>query len=347
MDFIRNKNLGFKKDQVVVFPTMRNPEAIKNVNIIMESFKTNPNVITISSSSQTPGIRPFYRSLQFIPENKEKEFSIASLWTNQDFANTYQLEFVAGRDFLKEKNTDATSAFIMNEKAANMSNWTPEEAIGKQVQCDNKNGEIIGVVKDFHFMSVHSEIEPMIMHYNETRFYSISARIKTDNITSTLPDLKKQWQTILPDVPCNYFFLDVQYDKQYRADQKIGGFLKHFTFLAIFISCLGLFGLTTYTAEQRTKEIGIRKVLGASVATIVFMLSKEFTKWVIIANIIAWPLAYYSMNKWLQDFAYRANFNPWNFIFSAFLVFFIAVLTVSYQSIRAAITNPVDSLKYE
>jgi len=348
MDYIRNKNLGFTKEQVVVFPTMRNAEAINKVQVIMEAFQQNSNVAHVTTSSHTPGIRPFFRPLYYSPESGNEYISIASLWTNQDFAKTYQLEFAAGRDFSKEMSTDATSAFIVNETAVNMCKWvSPEDAIGRQISCDNKTGEIIGVVKDFHFLSMHSEIEPMILHYDKTRFYSISARIKTDRIASTLSTMKKQWKGILPHVPCNYFFLDDQYDKQYRADQKVGSFLRHFTVLAIFISCLGLFGLASYTAEQRTKEIGIRKVLGAPVSKIVIMLSKEFTKWVLIANIIAWPIAYFSMSKWFQDFVYRTKINPLNFVLAALLVLIIAVLTVSYQSVKAALTNPVDSLKYE
>jgi len=348
MNYIRNINMGFNKEQVVVFPTNRNPEAIKNVNTVMESFKTNPNVLNVASSSQTPGIRPFYRVLQFIPEDKEREFSIANLWTNQEFVKTYQLEFVAGRDFSKERSTDATSSFILNETAVTMGGWcSPENAIGQQVRCDNKNGEIIGVVKDFHFLSLHNAIEPMIMHYDESRFYSISARMNTDNISSTLSSLKSDWKKILPNVPCNYFFVDDYYDRQYRADQKVGSFLQTFTFLAIFISCLGLFGLASFSAEQRTKEVGIRKVLGASVTGIFTMLSKDFTKLVLLANLISWPLAYWVMNSWLQNFAYKTNIGFLTFIFSAILALAIALLTVSYQSIKAAIANPVDSLKYE
>jgi len=348
MDFIRNKKLGFEKQKIVVFPTMRNEQAINRVEIVMNEFAKNPNITDIAASSHTPGIRPFYRGLWFPSRSEDQSLSILSLWTNQDFASTYQLEFLAGRDFSKEMSTDATNAFILNETAVKMCNWTsPKEAIGKQVRCDNKTGEVIGIVKDFHFLSLHSEIEPMIMHYDKKRFYSISARVNTDNIAATLTTLKKQWQQLLPDVPCNYFFLDDQYDKQYRADQKVGSFLKHFTFLAIFISCLGLFGLASFTAEQRTKELGIRKVLGASVPGIVLLLSKEFTKWVLVANIIALPIAWFAMSKWLQNFAYRTNIAWTTFIISSGIALLIALLTVSYQSIKAALANPVESLRYE
>ncbi len=348
MDFIRNKKLGFEKQKIVVFPTMRNEEAISRVETIMNEFARNSAITDIAASSHTPGNRPFYRGLWFPSRSEDQFINILSLWTNQDFASTYQLEFLAGRDFSKEMSTDATSAFILNETAVKMCNWnSPKEAIGKLVRCDEKTGKIIGVVKDFHFLSLHSEIEPMIMHYDKKRFYSISARVNTDNIAATLTTLKKQWKQLLPDVPCNYFFLDEQYDQQYRADQKVGSFLKHFTFLAIFISCLGLFGLASFTAEQRTKELGIRKVLGASVPGIVLLLSRDFTKWVLVANIFALPITWYIMNKWLQIFAYRTNIAWTTFIISAGIALLISLVTVSYQSVKAALANPVERLRYE
>jgi putative ABC transport system permease protein len=206
---------------------------------------------------------------------------------------------------------------------------------------------VIGVVKDFHFESLHKPISPLYIGYTSHAINSLSVRITSDNIPGTIALLKEKFRQFDPYRPFEYAFLDDSFDAQYRAEERLGRVFSYFSILAIFIACLGLFGLASFTAEQRTKEIGIRKVLGASVSGIVVLLSKEFTKWVLIANAIAWPIAYYSLNRWLQSFAYRTNITAMAFLLAAIFSFLIALLTVSYQALKAATANPVKSLRYE
>lgn len=206
---------------------------------------------------------------------------------------------------------------------------------------------IIGVVKDFHFESLHQEISPIIFFIRKGDYRNISVRISPENIPLTMAFLKEQWSEYRPNYPFDYFFIDENFDELYRSEEKLGQVFGAFALLAIFIACLGLFGLASFTAEKRTKEIGIRKVLGAPVLGIIYLLSKEFTKWVIVANVIAWPLAYFVMQKWLQNFAYRTNVGLWIFVGAAGVSLVITLVTVSFQSVKAALADPVRSLRYE
>jgi len=238
------------------------------------------------------------------------------------------------------------SAFLVNEEVVKL--MGRESAVGEWFSFMGVRGTIIGVMKNFHYQSVIQEIEPLAILAGPSRFMNfIVMRIQPGNITETMDYVKGVWESVIPNYPFESRFFDEDFERQYRAGERIGNLVRYFSILAIFIACLGLFGLASFTAEQRTKEIGIRKVLGATEPGIVFLLSVEFIKWVVAANIIAWPLAYFVMNRWLEDFAYRTDMNPLLFIFAAALSFIIALLTVSYQSIKAALTNPVKSLKYE
>jgi putative ABC transport system permease protein len=202
-------------------------------------------------------------------------------------------------------------------------------------------------VKNFHYRGLQAQVEPLVMENNPRLFRYITLSIDISNLRESLAFVQSQWKSMYPNNPFESFFLDTDFDQQYRSDEQVGRIFGIFTVLGLFIACLGLLGLASFTAEIRTKEIGIRKVLGASVTGIVFMLSKQFTKWVLLANVIAWPLAYYIMSRWLKNFAYRADINILIFVLSGLLVLAIALFTVSFQSIRAATTNPADSLRYE
>jgi putative ABC transport system permease protein len=230
-----------------------------------------------------------------------------------------------------------------------------EEAV-KQMGLDSpvgkwlthfEKGEIIGVVKNYHFMPFSFEIQPLMLLYNPQNFRYAMIRVSGMNIPQTIGSIEKLWNKFAPEYPFEYHFLNEDFEEIYRNERRMGEVFRNFTFLAVFISCLGLFGLASFMAEQRTKEIGIRKVLGASVSGITILLSKEFTKWVVVANAIAWPVAYFAMNKWLQGYAYRVEFSLLTFALAGVLALVISVLTVSYQAIRAALANPVESLKYE
>jgi hypothetical protein len=262
-----------------------------------------------------------------------------------DFVKTMNLQMLAGRDFSKDYGTD-TTAFLMNETAINKIGL--KDAIGKTKTWGNHEGKVIGVIKDFHFNSLHETIEPLIMRLDENWFWgTILVRIKAGKTKEAIAALQKICKQVNPKFPFTYQFSDLEYAKLYASEAVVSKLANIFAFLAIFISCLGLFGLATFTAEQRTKEIGVRKVLGASSASIIKLLSVNFLKPIILAFLIAFPLAWYAMNNWLQQYAYKIDIDWWMFILAALLTICIAFVTVSYQSIKAAIANPVKSLRTE
>jgi putative ABC transport system permease protein len=224
-----------------------------------------------------------------------------------------------------------------------------ESPIGKRFKYWGGDCKIIGVIKDFHYRPLREEVEPLIMRIGPARYRYLTIRIKPENsnFSGLLKFLEKKWERYRPDHPFEFHFLNETIDNLYAAEQQMSKIIGYFTFLAIFVACLGLFGLTSYTIEQRTKEICIRKVLGASLSGMVVLLTKELSKWVFVANIFAWPIAWFTMNKWLQDFVYKAPIGIWTFILAGAAAMFIAMLTISYQSIKAATVNPIKSLRYE
>jgi putative ABC transport system permease protein len=254
-----------------------------------------------------------------------------------------------GRFFSREFSTDATESVVVNETAVKAMGL--ESPIGIKISFrDRVEGRIIGVMKDFHQSSLRNAIEPIVFHFNteeEEGYHHTAIKISAENVPSTLSFIESVWKKYVSNYPFTYEFLDEKTDNFYKTERTIGRIFQYFTSMAILIACLGLFGLASFTAEQRTKEIGIRKVLGASVSRIAAMLSMEFAKWVLMANLIAWPVAYFMSSKWLGEFAYRIPLGWGIFVFSAALALFIAVITVSFQAIKAAAANPVDSLRYE
>lgn len=255
---------------------------------------------------------------------------------------------VAGRAFSKDFATDSTQAMMINESAVKMLGYSsPQEAIGRDFDQWGRKGKIIGVLKDFHYKSLQQIIQPLTMRVEPSGFGTISIKVSAANLPSTIKSIESKWNQIIPNRPFDYYFLDDFYNKQYKAEDNFGNLFFNFAVLAIFISCLGLLGLSSYSTLQRTKEIGVRKVLGASVSNIVNLLSIDFIKLVLIAFIIAIPLVWYGMNKWLQDFAYRTNISWWVFALAGFASVFIALFAISFQAIKAAIANPVKSLGTE
>jgi putative ABC transport system permease protein len=237
---------------------------------------------------------------------------------------------------------------VLNEAAVKMFGYTsPQQAIGKRFKQWGREGKIIGVAKDFHFRSLQQPIKPLSMRIEPGGCNLVSANVSATHLPATLATIEKKWKTLIPNRPFSYFFLDEFFDKQYRNEVRFGKLFLNFAILAIFISCLGLLGLASYSTIQRTKEIGIRKVLGASVSNIVNLLSKDFLRLVAISALIAFPVAWFSMHKWLQDFAYRIGVSWWVFVAAAILATLIAILTISFQAIRAAVANPVKSLRTE
>lgn len=353
LSYMRNRNLGFNKEQVVIIP-MPDPKARQAYKSIKTELMQNPSLISATASSSVPG-KSFhvitYRA-EDMPENEHQK--MVSYFVDYDFLETLGIELAAGRNFSQEFSTDETSAFILNETAVKKLGW--DSPLNKQIIWPSdlrkkdaivKEGRVIGVVKDFNVTSLHQLIEPVILQIRPKNFRSISARIKAENIPETLAFLRDKWMKFFPAFPFEYSFLDDDFEKLYRADEKVGQIVGIFSSFAIFVACLGLFGLASFTAEQRTKEIGIRKVLGASVSGMVILLSKEFAKWVLLANIFAWPIAYYAATRWLQNFAYRTSIGVVVFVLAAVLALVIALATVSYQAIKTALANPVEALRYE
>jgi len=344
LGFILNRQLGFNKEQVLV---------IKRASALgqqRETFKQrslqNPSVINAATSTTLPGKlygRSTYRASGAPAENT---YAMHEMYVDENFLPTLAITLSAGRNFSREFATD-TSAVILNEAAAKLFGWA--DPLGQPLSQPGDSlwrANVIGVVKDFHFESLHRQIQPLVILHQPFYQY-LSIRVRPENIAATVQSVETLWREFVPQQPFEFSFLDQDFDAQYRAEQRTGKIFGIFATLAIFIACLGQFGLASYTIQKRTKEIGVRKVLGASVASIVGLLSKEFVKLVVIAMLIASPLAYYIMNRWLQDFAYRIDIGVITFVLAGSVALVIALLTVSFQSLKAALANPVEALRYE
>jgi putative ABC transport system permease protein len=255
------------------------------------------------------------------------------------------MEIVQGRDFSKGMGTDPAEAFIINEAAVH--NLQLVDPLKTRFEWGDKKGRVIGVVKDFQFQSLKTEINPLVIHVFPAGTRIFAVRIQPVNIPETIAFLENKWKELDPEHPFTYHFMDDSFDRIYRSEEKLSRIFSIFSILAIFIAALGLFGLALFMVEQRTKEIGVRKVLGASVGNIFLLVSKDFAILVIFANLFAWPISYLLMRKWLQTFAYRISIQPWIFVLAAVIAFAIALLTISFQAVKAAVANPVDSLRYE
>lgn len=345
MNYMRNRDLGFKKDQVLVLDTNRDSK----INILKQAIAGLPNVEDVSLSSSVPASSNASAYSEI--ENVKGDMQVANLniyFVDFNYIPLYKIKMAAGRPFSGDYKTDTTQAMILNETAARMFGYSrPEQAIGKKFNQWGREGKIIGVVKDFHFRSLQEPIKPLSMRIEPSRYDYLSVSISAKNISATLDAIKKEWKTIIPNKPFSYYFLDEFFNRQYKSEEQFGKLFLDFALLAIFISCLGLLGLASYSTMQRTKEIGIRKTLGASVPTILRLLSKDFLKLVIIAFLIAAPISGYFMHKWLNDFAYRTSMSWWIFVIAGLIAISIAMLTVSFQAIKAAIANPVRSLRTE
>jgi putative ABC transport system permease protein len=266
-----------------------------------------------------------------------------------DFIDLYDMELAAGRGFAKGGSTDGSTKCLINEKTVSAFGWNdPQNAIGKRVLVRRGvEKEIIGVVKDFHFRGVKYPIEPLIIENYSGWFEHLTLSLNTVDIGETMDYIEGTWKKRFPDNPLEYCFLDSVFANLYRAEERARRLVTLFTGLGLFIACLGLFGLASYSAEQRTKEIGIRKILGASTLSITGLFTQQYIKWIALANIIAWPTAYVVISRWLQSFAYRTSPQIWMFILATGFSFFIAILTIGYKSIKASSANPADALKYE
>ena len=353
LNYIRDSKLGYDKDHVVAL-RIRNPETQKKYEAIKSELLRHPKILNASASSSLPLGQNMFSAHHAVGKPEDELIMLFGQVVDEDFIDTYKIEMAQGRNFSKEFPTDPEEAIIVNEAAVKKLGWQ-DNPINKEIErftslTTRKKHRIIGVVKDYHFQSLREEIQPMIL-YNAIAFggyYNrMSVRVRPENIRETIGFIESKWAEFDSQYPLEYVFVDDQFDSLYRAEERLGQLFGYFTALAILIGCLGLFGLTSFTAEQRTKEIGIRKVLGASVPSVIMLLVREFTKWVLLAVLIAWPIGYFVMKTWLQNFHYRISLGFDTFLLAALLALIISIITVSYQSIRAALANPADSLKYE
>ena len=350
MDYVQNKSLGFDKENIVLIPT-ESQTARQNMNVFRNTLKNDTRILSVAGSSNVPGSAIFSDTV-FKRQDSDDIYNLTHMTTDYDFFETYKFNMIQGRSFSREYGTDIQGAYLINEAAAREIGYTPEEAVGKKLYRAISTekfveGTIVGVVDNFHFKSLHRIIEPLTLILNPEQIRFISVRIRPGDVRGTLDFIRQKWMETFPEENFEYRFLDDRINLLYASESKMRTIVLVFAALSILVACLGLFGLAAFTAQQRTKEMGIRKVLGASELHVFVLLCKEFTKWVIVANIIAWPLAYYMMTKWLQNFAYRMAVGLWPFVLSTVAAFFIALFTVSYQSIKAALAEPVDSLRYE
>jgi len=352
IEFIRNKRLGFDKEQVIV-ASLRGEHAQNNWPVLKTELLRHPEFMQVSASSAVPANEGWWRT-GACRGDAEIEKEIYTYQSDYDFFKTLGIKLAAGRFLAPEFPSDSAHAFILNETAVKEFGWeSAEAAIGQSfawlgASPDNaKEGTVVGVVKDFHFLPLYEEIAPAVFHLMPWGSEWLVVRVRPNSMEQALALLKTQWQSFDPPHPLEFSFMDERVEAQYGAETRLLKIFGIFSAFAIFISCLGLFGLASFTTEQRTKEIGVRKVLGASVAGIIGLLSQDFVKLVLVANVLAWPMAYFAMNTWLQDFTYRINISWWIFALAGGLALLIALLTVSTQAIKAALANPVEALRYE
>jgi len=347
MNYMRNKDLGYNADQILV---------IQNADVLgeqMDSFKekllNNPRILNAASSNSLQNhdlnLVVFQRD-----DGAEEQFTPVTIVIDDKFIETYKFQFKEGRGFSPLHPSD-TVAVILNETAVKMLGYDSPLERGLILTSSDVGRvrlNIIGVVKDFHTQQLHEAIRPavfLLKRDNDLHFLSI--RLSAVNIIESVEFIKSEWNNTAPNQPINFTFFDESFNEMYKAEIRTSKLFSSFAGLAIIIACLGLFGLITFAAEQRTKEIGIRKVMGSTVIGIVLLLSKEFAKWILVANIIACPVAYYLMDRWLQNFVYKTEIGLWIFVLSGGVVFTISFVTVSYQAIKAATANPVKALRYE
>jgi putative ABC transport system permease protein len=349
LNYMRSQPLGFQKDQMLAINFSSDTAVQHRVELIKNELKKIPNVASVTASRSLPGFGNGNSDSEI--ENKAgvmQQILIDAYYVDYDFIPQFEMKLAAGRIFSKSFGTDTSKAFIINEAAAKSLGYnSPSEAVGRKLLQWGRTGKIIGVLKDFHFQSLQEPVRPLSISVDPDFNRMLTLKITTKNIPATIAAIQSKWKILVPERQFNYAFVDQTFNAQYAAQVNFGNLFMYFAVLAIFISCMGLFGLASYSTIQRTREIGIRKVFGASVTGIVNMLSAGFLKLVVLSALIAFPLAWFIMNKWLQDFAYRIAINWWIFAFAGAMAIVIAFATVAFQAMKAALANPVKSLRAE
>jgi putative ABC transport system permease protein len=349
LSFIQNKQLGYQKEQVVVLPNIG--QLGNNWPVFKRQLEQNPRVQSVSNSGYLPAGDSFGNNFFIAPEEHDKQLTKTLRYDiDEKYLATLGMSLASGRNFSSDYGSDSTS-MIVNETAAKALGWE-KDAVGHIVHYTQKNGQtihyqVIGVVKDFHFRSLHEAISPLVMVWNKSNNGNLIVKANASDMSELLANAKANWESFSPSEPFTYTFLEERFEQTYKSEQKTGLMLAIFAGLTIFVACLGLFGLAMFTTVQRAKEIGVRKVLGASVVSVVALLSTDFLKLVLLGLVIAVPVAYYCMNLWLSDFAYHVDMQWWIFVAAGLVAILVAFLTVAGQAMKAAVKNPVSALKSE
>jgi putative ABC transport system permease protein len=347
LDFIRDKDMGFDRDQIVVVPLYEN-KIRQNPGPVLEELRRHPQILFAASSMHLPNDVGAMTTIKWQGKPEEEQTWVKVSEVGYDFTEVYGINILQGRSFSQKFPSDEKGAFLVNESARKiigddfylgmgLSHWGRPEP----------SGQIVGIMKDFHLNSIHEEIKPLYIYLNPNRGQHLSIKIRGEHIPETIGFIQKTMNQFSPQYPFEYRFFDDLFNMAYSSEQKMEKIFGLFATIAVFIACMGVFGLSAFLAEQKRKEIGIRKVLGASVSKIVYLLSRDLMWLVLVANLIAWPVAYYAMSRWLQNFAYRTHIQVGSFLQSSILIFLVSLVTLCYQTVRAARANPVDSLKYE
>jgi len=357
ISFMKNQeNLGFETEKRLVLrvgATKLSGLSGERALALKDEFAKHASIEQVAVSTTVPGRGMVQASMRKQEEDWSHKREINYLGMDYDFLPQYGIELAAGRMLEQDRPSDVSGAFLINETAARELGWaSPEDALNKEIVVEREQNvhRIVGVVRDFHYMGMQSPVEPLILQHllaidAAAGYFTLT--VKTSDMDEALEFVRNTWARVFPEYPFEYFFLDQDFKRLYEKEDRLRQMIGLLTYLGIFITCLGLWGLSSLSTEQRIKEIGIRKILGASVAGVILLLSKEFTKWVLAANVIAWPVGYFVMQSWLQNFAYRTPVTPEIFVFSAFFALAIALITVTLQTKRTAQANPADSLRYE
>jgi putative ABC transport system permease protein len=349
--FMKRQNLGFDKAQKLVVPLRGGLSASAGYASVRNAFLGGTASIQAAALSSTvPGRAVDNYAIKLVGEADDKNQSMFHLYFDEEFVPLYGISMAAGRAFRKDMATDVGGAFLINEAAVKAFGWSrPEEALGKRLQTGNGGRvlTIIGVTKDFHYRGLQAPVEPLAMEFNPGMLGYLTLKVEAAEARSAIASAERTWKSLFPERPFESFFLDDDFDRQYRADERVGLIFGIFMLVGLFIACLGLSGLASFTAVSRTREIGIRKILGASSPRIVGLLSRQFAIWVLVASLISWPAAFLFIQRWLRGFSTRTTLGAETFVLSAVALVGLALLTTSVQTIRAALANPADSLRHE
>lgn len=346
LHYTRSKDMGINIDNIVNVALDHSQEALLKTDTIKYEFSRHPNISAVSASAFFPGW-PRWNMNYWIDGMASDDYRMIScIPVDYDFFKTFETSFVEGREFWRDFSTDDEQAFIVNRAAVKEFGW--EAGVGQRLNIGNwRKGTIVGVVENFHYDSLYTGINPVVFYISPDAYEYVHVRVLSANVAQTIEFLETKWRELVPGHSFSYSFLDEDYRRLYVREIRLSKILAFFVGVNIFIACLGLFGLAAFTVEQRTREIGIRKVYGATVQSIVILLSKEFSKWVLLGNVIAWPVAYYFMKGWLRDFAHRVDITPLPFVATGLFALLLAMMVIGFKTVKASVADPVESLRYE